>query len=33
MLWGRIPNIEDRLLYIDLSSLPAVAIMKKEENK
>jgi cell division septal protein FtsQ len=32
-LWGRIPNIEDRLLNINLSCLQAPAIMEKRENK
>jgi cell division protein FtsQ len=33
MFWGRIPNIETRLLYIDLSCLQAPVIMKREANK
>jgi cell division septal protein FtsQ len=32
-LWGRIPNIENKLLCIDLSCLQAVVIMKREANK
>lgn len=31
--WGRIPNIEKRLLYIDLSCPQAPVIMKREANK